>query len=440
MATTGNILTDILIIWVPLAIMLLMGIVGLLRGAQREAVVSIALVLAALIVSIWTGSWSSDLHDSFSSLGQQDTMTWLGVVVLVLITLVVGYGLGSALVPRGPISGISRLGGFVVGFANGAALSGWLLRNFYNALLLDLGGSNGTVFNTLQDNPITYWLIIWAGWFPLVVALVAAIVALTGPFRRAQTAVATPSTQSNWTPSTAPAVAAGAATAASSMQDSYNQPYSQPYSQPPYPQQPYPQQPYAQQPYAQQQPYPQFGTQPQPQAQAQAQAAPQAQPAPAAAAYSPTGYGAPPATDTQAARVADAPPTMPMSTGDATSASASAPAGVSPAPAAKSAPSTGPLGDLPGNVQSQSGQSPPVQNKATDSSWLATPKSGGASSSSLDNSAVARSEAPTMAYQVTSSGASPSSVPGALTNCARCGATVPADATFCTECGNRLKG
>lgn len=424
MATTGNVLTDILIIWAPLALMLLMGVVGLLRGAQREAIVSLAIVLGALIISVWSGSWATDLHDAFTSMAQQDTETWLGVLVLVLITLVAGYGLGSAIVPRGPLSGMSRVGGFVVGLANGAALSGWLLRNYYNALLLDLGGSKGTIFNTLQDNPITYWLIIWAGWFPLVVALGAAVVALIGPFRRAQTAVATPSAQTNWTPSAAPAVTAASVTAASAVPTSYTQQYPPQYGQPQQPQQ------YTQ-PYAQ--PYPpQFGAQP------QAPTTPPAQSA-SAAVYSPPGYGAAPQTGPQPARVQDAPPTMPMPTSDLPPSSSRT--GGPSSPGAKSAPNTGPLGDLSGNAQTQSAS--PSSAQTPDSSWLAAPKTDGSSSptssSSLDNSAIARSEAPTTAYQVTSGSASPSSSQGALTNCPRCGALVPADATFCTECGNRLK-
>lgn len=419
MATTGNVLTDILIIWVPVAIAVIMGLVGLLRGVRREAVVSLAIVLGALIVSVWGGSWANDIHAAFTNFGQQDTQTWLGVVVLVLVTLVIGYGLGSAIVARGPMSGMSRLGGFLVGLANGAALGGWLLRNYYNALLVDLSGSNNTTFTTLQDNPITYWLIIWAGWFPLVVALIAAIVALVGPFRRAQSAVATPSTETNWQPSTAPSVATS-----TPLPTSYAQQYPQ-YGQPSQPQ-------YGQ-PYGQ--PYqPQFGAQP------QSPVTPPSQPS-SSSMYASGGYMAVPPTGSQAARVPEALPTMPIPTGDQTSSPASSPSSAdtsqpsgstsSSRSGGSSVPNTGPLGDLPGNSQAQS---------STDSSWLATPKSEMSSqptSSSSDNETIARSEAPTIAYPVTSGGSSSS--PGALANCPRCGASVPADAAFCTECGNRLK-
>jgi uncharacterized membrane protein required for colicin V production len=430
MTTTGNILTDILVIWVPVALTLLMGIIGLLRGAQREAIVTLSIVVGALLISVWvsSGYWASDLHDAFSGLGQQDTETWLGVILLVLITLVVGYGLGSALIPRGPLSGASRVGGLLLGLVNGAALGGWFLRNYYSALQLDLSGSNGTVFNALQSNVITYWLIIWAGWFPVVAALIGAIIALVGPFRRAQTVVATPAAQTNWQPSTAPAAATAAA-----VSSSYTPQYAQPYPQP------QPQQQYTQ-PYAQQY-QPQFGAQP------QAAVPPPVQPTPAA--YAPVSYSAAPPSPTSApepARMQDAPPTMPMPTGSDTSyfgSSSPSPSSPTSAPTSGALPSssgpiTGPLGEASDSAQNQS--STPAWAQTPDSSWLATPKSGDSSSS--DSSAVARSEAPTMAYPVTS-GSAPStstSGSGALSNCPRCGALVPGDAAFCTECGNRLKG
>src|SRR5436190_1044476 len=210
MATTGDTLTDILVIYLPLALPIIMGIVGLFRGARREAVVSFSIALAALIIAVWGEAWSNDIHDSFTNFGTLETRTWLGVITLILVTLVVGYGLGSATTPRGPMTAMSRLGGLLIGLGNGAALGGWILRNYYNALLLDLSGSNTTIFNAITDNVISRYLIIWAGWFPLVVALIAAIVALTGPFRKAQTVVATPSAQTNWAPSAAPAVGATA--------------------------------------------------------------------------------------------------------------------------------------------------------------------------------------------------------------------------------------
>jgi len=447
MTSTGSLLTDILALYLPLALALVMGLLGLFRGVRREAVVSLSIVLGALIVSVWAAPWGSDLHDTFSNFGQQDIQTWLGVIVLVLVCLVIGYGLGSAITPRGPLTAMSRLGGLLIGLGNGAALGGWILRNYYNALEIDLSGSNATVFSAITDNIISRSLIIWAGWFPLVVALIAAIVALTGPFRRAQTVVATPSAQTNWAPSTAPAVAA--TTPAGGLPTSYTPQQ--------YPQQ-YPQQQYGQQQqYAQQYP-PQFGAQAQPAAAPPAQQAAAASYAPAAAPY-PSGQ--------PAARVQDAPPTMPMPTSDLPGPAASgqetayfgAPSGAtsSPPPSVSSTtptssggmsrPDTGPLGDLPDDMQASS--STPAWAQPPDSSWLSAPTVDTSSRSpNVDNSIISRSEAPTMAYPVSpgdssssSSSSSPSSPSSeaALINCPRCGALVPGDAVFCTECGNRLK-
>ena len=50
MTSTGDLLTDILALYLPLALALIMGVIGLFRGARREAVVSFSIVLAALVI------------------------------------------------------------------------------------------------------------------------------------------------------------------------------------------------------------------------------------------------------------------------------------------------------------------------------------------------------------------------------------------------------
>ncbi|MEO8286382.1 MAG: CvpA family protein [Chloroflexota bacterium] len=432
--TTGNTLTDVFVIWLPVVLAVVMGIIGLLRGTRREAVVSISIVLAALIMSVWGTPWATDLHSMFSGVSQADTQNILGIIVFLLIALVIGYGLGSALVQRGRLAPMSRLGGLLIGLANGAALGGWILRNYYNSLLTDLTGPNVTSLNQLNDNIIPHALIIWAGWFPLALALAAAIVALIGPFRKAQTAVATPSAQSDWAPSTAPAIAP---TTVGAVPSSYT---------PQYPQQQYPQQQYGQQQYPQQQYTPQFGPPQQP-----------SQPLYNQPSYAPPPALTPTSSNQPTTRVEDAPPTMPMPVSDVPrpaasvggqdtvfmgQASSSAVGSTFTPSTGRSARNTGPLGDPPAEVKSAI----PAWAQPPDSSWLSAPRSttsGDSTSSATDSSRIARSEAPTSAYPVTSGTTPPLSAstfnPTGTVTCSRCGTVNSADATFCVECGNRLK-
>ncbi len=183
----------IYLVWLPVALAVVLGIVGLLRGAVREALVSVSVLLGALIIQTWAALWAGDAVEAFPSLDRTQVELALNIVVIGLVVLVVGYLLGSALVSRAdPISAASRLAGALIGLANGAAIGGWLLRLGYLA-----NPSGGQL-----DNDISRYLIIWAGWFPLVAALVAAIIALVGPVRRARTRVAEPAPQTNWTPAT----------------------------------------------------------------------------------------------------------------------------------------------------------------------------------------------------------------------------------------------
>lgn len=183
----------IYLVWLPVALAVVLGIVGLFRGAVREALVSVSVLLGALIIQTWAALWAGDAVEAFPSLDRTQTELALNIVVMGLVVLVVGYLLGSALVSRADtISASSRLAGALIGLANGAAIGGWLLRLGYLA-----NPSGGQL-----DNDVSKYLIIWAGWFPLVAALVGAIVALVGPVRRARTRVAEPAPQTNWTPAT----------------------------------------------------------------------------------------------------------------------------------------------------------------------------------------------------------------------------------------------
>ncbi|HEX8599555.1 MAG TPA: zinc-ribbon domain-containing protein [Chloroflexia bacterium] len=190
--------SDILAMALPVVLAILMGILGTVRGFRREAIVSGSIVLGAHIVQQWAALWSFDLYGMYTGVSREMQQVVLSHLLLSLIVLVIGYGLGS-LVPRGRVSSGSRVGGLLLGLANGSAIGGWLLRYIYTSLDGAQPSSN------LYQNVVTQSFMIWAGWFPVALAIIGALVALIAPFRRSevevtQTAVATPAPAPVWTP------------------------------------------------------------------------------------------------------------------------------------------------------------------------------------------------------------------------------------------------
>src|SRR5438128_3112620 len=178
-------------IWLPVGIMLLFAIIGILRGAVRETVVAAGVALAALINSQWSGQWSEGLSSVFKGQNQGQLEFIISFVVLWLVVMVIGYGLGF-FVPREPLTALSRLAGGLLGLANGAAVAGWSLRYAY----ADLDGAQTS--SQFYQNPMSYSLMVWAAWFPLLLALLGAILVLVGPVRRAQSALSRPSRATDW--------------------------------------------------------------------------------------------------------------------------------------------------------------------------------------------------------------------------------------------------
>lgn len=212
---TADLQTQIFTTWLPLVVAVILALVGLLRGALREAILAGTVALAAFINSQWAAQWGSGLYGLSSSWPQQGVQFTISVIVLWATTLIVGYGLGS-LLPRTPIPAWSRFAGGLFGLLSGAALAGWSLRYY-------ITNTDGTLApGVLLDTPVSRVFIIWATWFPLILALLGVIAVIVGPLRRMQGAVAQPTEDTNWTPastarpplsgasSTAPIAAVGA--------------------------------------------------------------------------------------------------------------------------------------------------------------------------------------------------------------------------------------
>jgi hypothetical protein len=187
---------EVLTLWLPVALAALLGIIGLLRGAGREVVVAAAVTLGALIYQQWGNLWAIDLNSMASGI----TVGWakftLGLLILTSTTLFVGYLLGNRLVDA-PMSAGTRLMGGLLGLLNGAAIAGWVLRYAYDGLNA----------RALLSDPVSDGFMIWAGWYPVVLAVLGTLFSILGPLRRARAAVERPSASSDWTPTPAPTAA-----------------------------------------------------------------------------------------------------------------------------------------------------------------------------------------------------------------------------------------
>src|SRR5688572_2081269 len=159
----------------PVASVVIFALLGMLRGARREAYVSGALALAALLVLQWAVIWGDDLNAIITGLGSGNAVFYVSLAILTLTVLVIGYGLGSSIVKGAP-DGTSRTLGLLLGALNGAAFAGYLLRIAFEHLEESSGSS------PIYTNPVSYWLVFWAGWYPVALAAIGAVVALVRAF------------------------------------------------------------------------------------------------------------------------------------------------------------------------------------------------------------------------------------------------------------------
>ena len=411
MTTGSNILNDIFIVWIPIVFALLIGVLGAIRGVRREAVVSMSVVLGALILTVWASSWATDLNTVVTGMSVADWQATLGYGVMGLVVLGAGYGLTSALIPRGAPTAASRLGGFFLGIANGAAIAGWIMRNHYIALR-DSGASGSTeTMNMLFNTEASKYLIIWSGWFPLVVAAVAAIIAIVGPARRVR-----PTTLDEWAPSTPPTPAPPPALGVA------------PVGGPGVPASP-----------ATTAARPAYGGS----AEGSTSVLPETQRVP---------YGARPAEPDISSRArADAPPTMPMPGSEGRPLYAggqetlnlgltgSPPAAETPGATVPARPSSSTTStSTTPRTSDQTTQPHTTPSGPDEPSWLAAPLSTGRTDPALERSSpardslIARSDAPTEEHAQREQDES-------MVTCPRCGSREFAGAAFCTQCGNRLK-
>lgn len=209
MTLAGNDLPTLLYTtWLPIALAVILGIIGAFRGAIREAVVSVSVLLSALIIQTWVALWAGDILGLYPNMDSFVVNIILALIVMVLVVLVVGYGLGNLV--NSAVPPVGRLLGALLGLANGAAIAGWILRQAY---LTSQSSPQPEAATTLSQNAFAVGFIIWAAWFPIVMALAGAIAALVAPLRRARAAVAQPSPGTDWTPAANPTTGVAGTTA-----------------------------------------------------------------------------------------------------------------------------------------------------------------------------------------------------------------------------------
>jgi len=115
--------------------------IGFWRGASREVLVTLGILLGFALGEFWAQPWGLDLADR-TGLGEGAASFLAAVLVLVACTFVIGYG--SSAVVLAPQPGLAgRLLGALVAFANGTLLLGFALRAIRLYLL---GGAPSGLF------------------------------------------------------------------------------------------------------------------------------------------------------------------------------------------------------------------------------------------------------------------------------------------------------
>jgi len=164
----ANLLLDVLLV----LIVLLFIPLGFWRGAAREAFVAGGILFGAELARHWAGAWGSDIAAQ-TNLRAGAARFLVAAAVLLLTTLVLGYGAGAAVRIPEPGLGSRLLGGALAGL-NGALFLGVSL-SLIETYLLD-----GRPSDTIDDGAAARWLLNDFGWVLLLGAAVAAACVAAG--------------------------------------------------------------------------------------------------------------------------------------------------------------------------------------------------------------------------------------------------------------------
>ncbi len=137
--------------------------IGFWRGAHREILVSLGILLGASLAEWWARPWGMDLAD-LTSLRDSGGAFMVAVLFLIGSTFLLGYGAGAAL-PVPPPGLISRAFGAIVAAGNGALLLSFALRDIRVYLLPNSDSG------FLDRAVVAHFLSTGVGWILLVAAI-----------------------------------------------------------------------------------------------------------------------------------------------------------------------------------------------------------------------------------------------------------------------------
>ena len=137
--------------------------IGFWRGAQREIMVTLGILLGAALAEWWAHPWGTDLAD-LTSLRDTGGAFMVAVLFLIGSTFLLGYGAGAAL-PVPPPGLLARILGAIVAAGNGALLLSFALRDIRVYLLPDSDSG------FLDRAVIAHFLSTGVGWILLVAAI-----------------------------------------------------------------------------------------------------------------------------------------------------------------------------------------------------------------------------------------------------------------------------
>lgn len=154
--------------------LVILGLVGLIRGVRPGLVALAGTMLAAVLLDLWQERWATWVRETFRPEQPALPIFLVFTALFLLVALLVGYG-GGILLPRRspklPPPGIlERLLGGLLGALNGAMIAGYLLR-YAEAIWPD-----DTIAALVAASVPATTLNAWLPWFML------ALVGATGVF------------------------------------------------------------------------------------------------------------------------------------------------------------------------------------------------------------------------------------------------------------------
>ncbi|HEX7101058.1 MAG TPA: CvpA family protein, partial [Nitrolancea sp.] len=137
--------------------------IGFWRGAQREIMVTLGILLGAALADWWAHPWGSDLAN-LTSLRDTGGAFMVAVLFLIGSTFLLGYGAGAAL-PVPPPGLLARILGAIVAAGNGALILSFALRDIRVYLLPNSDSG------FLDKAVIAHFLSTGVGWILLAAAV-----------------------------------------------------------------------------------------------------------------------------------------------------------------------------------------------------------------------------------------------------------------------------